>query len=257
MNNKQRYQNWKKARSDKRDQKQQQSQQQQITLHQLQQLNNQQSNSQDESEDEDQQQLNKREERLNDIKLFMIDYGQCDVKKCTGRKMERFKLLTAIKPKVKFQGIIVSANGKKYVSKDDEELLQKGICVIDCSWAKIDEITYVSPNERLLPHMVAVNPVNFGKQFKLSCVEAIAATLALCGRREQADFILSKFTWGENFFKINQDAFDLYSQCQNDKELREAEQKYLEMAKNKENTGQRNYDMPSSSDEEEQEQQIL
>ncbi|CAD8050155.1 unnamed protein product [Paramecium sonneborni] len=94
-----------------------------------------------------------------------------------------------------------------------------------CSWAKIDEITYVSPNERLLPHMVAVNPVNFGKQFKLSCVEAIAATLALCGRREQADYILSKFTWGQNFFKINKDAFDLYSQSQNDKELKDAEQK--------------------------------
>lgn len=93
-------------------------------------------------------------------------------------------MITPIKGKTKFQGIILTANGKKYVSKEDLPLIEKGICVIECSWARIDEITYVAPNERILPHMVAVNPVNFGKKFKLSCVEAIAAALALLGRRE-------------------------------------------------------------------------
>ena len=63
-------------------------------------------------------------------------------------------------------------------------LLEKGICAIDCSWARVDEITVVHPNERILPHMVAVNPVNFGKRFKLTCVEAIAAALRLVGHRE-------------------------------------------------------------------------
>lgn len=46
----------------------------------------------------------------------MIDFAQCDSKKCSGKKMERFKLLTNIKDKEKkkkFRGIVLSAFGKK------------------------------------------------------------------------------------------------------------------------------------------------
>ena len=57
--------------------------------------------------------------------------------------------------------------------------------MIDCSWAKIEEVQVSFRNERLLPHMVAVNPVNYGKKFKLSCAEAIAAALNLIGYVEQ------------------------------------------------------------------------
>jgi pre-rRNA-processing protein TSR3 len=74
--------------------------------------------------------------------------------------------------------VVLSANGKKYVSKEDLELIEQGgLCVVDCSWAKIEEVQINFPNERILPHMVAVNSVNYGKKFKLSCAEAIAAAL--------------------------------------------------------------------------------
>jgi pre-rRNA-processing protein TSR3 len=52
----------------------------------------------------------------------MVDFEQCDSKKCTGKKMERFKLLKNIKDlKKKFKGIVLSAFGKKIVSKEDLE----------------------------------------------------------------------------------------------------------------------------------------
>ena len=71
----------------------------------------------------------------------MIDFNQCDSKKCTGRKMERFNLLKAIKDKKKkFKGVVLSAFGEQPVSKDDLEICSKhGICVIDCSWNRINE----------------------------------------------------------------------------------------------------------------------
>lgn len=120
--------------------------------------------------------------------------------------------------------------------------------MIECSWAHVDEITYVAPNERILPHMVAVNPVNFGKKFKLSCAEAIAASLALLGKQDQAEYILSKFTWGENFFRVNQEVFELYKDCQTHEDLKRAEEQYLASGKEAKNQ-KRTYEMPASDSE--------
>ena len=55
--------------------------------------------------------------------------------------------------------------------------------------------------------MVAVNPVNFGKAYKLSCVEAFAACLYLGGFEKESRFIMDHFKWGEHFFKVNEELF--------------------------------------------------
>lgn len=70
----------------------------------------------------------------------MIDFNQCDSKRCTGRKLLKFKLLKAVPSKKKYRGIVLSAEGKSIVSPEDLNIVKKyGLCVIDCSWNRIEE----------------------------------------------------------------------------------------------------------------------
>ncbi|KAJ3363389.1 ribosome biogenesis protein tsr3 [Kappamyces sp. JEL0680] len=139
--------------------------------------------------------------------VAMWDFNHCDPKRCSGRKLARAGVISELRVGQRFKGIVMSPKGVDMVSPQDRDIVAaNGIAVVDCSWARVDEVPFGkirSPNERLLPYLVAANPVNYGRPYKLNCVEALAACCYIVGLDGIGDQLLSSFGWGHAFWEIN------------------------------------------------------
>jgi pre-rRNA-processing protein TSR3 len=161
------------------------------------------------------------------MELVIYHADQCDPKKCSGRKLARFELarltthINQLKP-----FLVLSPFSEKALSPADKG--GRGLAALDCSWAHAEEVfSHVKLQERALPFLVAANPVNYGKPFKLSTVEALAAGLVILGEPEQAQRILSKFNWGHVFLKLNQEPLAEYAAAADSTEVVKIQAAYL------------------------------
>lgn len=214
-------------------------------------------------ESDDDKNTTEEEERMEieDITypVAMWDLGHCDPKRCSGRKLARFGMVKLLKLGHRFNGMVLTPVGKKCVSPEDASiLLEHGIAVVDCSWAKLQETPFnrmKAAHPRLLPYLVACNPVNYGIPCKLSCVEAFAATMYICGEKLAAALYLSKFKWGKTFININKELLDKYAACKNSTEVVGVQNKYLEELDEEACRERDEIDLPPSESEEEEEEE--
>uniref|UniRef100_A0A803LI51 18S rRNA aminocarboxypropyltransferase n=1 Tax=Chenopodium quinoa TaxID=63459 RepID=A0A803LI51_CHEQI len=151
------------------------------------------------------------------VQLAMWDFGQCDAKRCTGRKLARFNLLKELRVNAGFGGIVLSPVGTHFVSREDYPLIkQRGLAVVDCSWHRLTDVPFAKlccTAPRLLPWLVAANSVNYGRPCELSCVEALAAALLIWGEEETVHLVPGKFKWGHAFLSLNKELLKAYSEC--------------------------------------------
>ena len=125
--------------------------------------------------------------------------------------------------------LILNPLAERILSHDDHNIFVKsGLTILDCSWNHAEEIfTKKFPNSRKLPHLIAANPVNYGKPTKLTSVEALAAAYYLLGYEETSRELLSIFKWGIQFFNLNSNLLRDYANCSSVEEMGNKELKNL------------------------------
>ncbi len=149
---------------------------------------------------------------------------QCDPKRCTGLKLKRHGLARIVE-KIKFlpkRAIVLNPFGEIAFSPADRQRIQdSGLAALDCSWEHAQKVmsTHVKGTSRCLPILIAGNPVNFGKATKLSTVEALAGALYIAGFRDEAERLLSIFTWGHTFLELNAKLLESYATAKDSTEI--------------------------------------
>ncbi|MCY3410030.1 MAG: DUF367 family protein [Candidatus Heimdallarchaeota archaeon] len=165
------------------------------------------------------------------MKVNLIHLDQCDTSKCTGSRLLKFNLVTSLHPNTKHNCIVLSPYTNVALSPADRYIaLKHGILAIDGSWNEINpqQKYFNRGTPRALPLLVAANTINYGKPTKLSCVEALAATLWILGEEGHARKLLEKFKWGEEFIRLNKHRLDGYANCTNSTEIVDKQSEYLQ-----------------------------
>lgn len=70
--------------------------------------------------------------------------------------------------------------------------------------------------------------MNYGKPWRLNCVEALAACFYICGHEDWAKDVLKPFRYGEAFLDINAKVLKRYAACTTEEEVKKAEEEWLE-----------------------------
>ncbi|OTA82167.1 hypothetical protein M434DRAFT_401129 [Hypoxylon sp. CO27-5] len=166
------------------------------------------------------------------FKAACWDLNHCDPKRCSGKKLIRLGLMRDLHLGQRHNGVIITPNGKHKLSPADKELMEQyGAAVVECSWARTNEVQWNKVGgkcERLLPYLVAANTVNYGKPLRLNCVEALAAAFYICGHSDWAEEVLKPFNYGESFLAINSKLLKKYAACADEEAIIKTEQEWME-----------------------------
>ena len=167
------------------------------------------------------------------MKLLVYHANEDDPKKCSAKKLHKFgfvKLETNIR-KMPKDAILLNPFAEKSFSKEDLDIAEKnGIITIDCSWKNAENsFNYLDKRckSRALPFVIAANPVNYGKPFKLTTLEAFAASLYILVKQDRSRELLNLYKWGPHFLELNKEPLEEYRVAKNSTEIIQIMKQYL------------------------------
>ncbi|WP_306053647.1 DUF367 family protein [Natronococcus wangiae] len=155
--------------------------------------------------------------------------GDDDPEKCTARRLEKFDRATLYRNMAQVPyGVVLNPHAERALSPADAGDSLGTLVALDCSWESAEEASFrMNGVHRALPFLVAANPVNYGRPFRLTTAEALAAALCILGDREAAEDLLKPFRWGETFLTLNEEPLRRYSECADSSEVVAVQEEYL------------------------------
>ena len=169
----------------------------------------------------------------NGIRLVIYHANEDDPSKCTAKKLYKFGYAELFKSiyRIPKNMVLLDPYAKKSLSREDMAIAKKnGILAVDCSWKNTEnsfDFLDRKNNSRALPFVIAANPINYGKPFKLSTIEAFATALYILDEQKKAEEILNLYKWGPNFLVLNKNPLEDYKKAATSKEVVEIMKQYI------------------------------
>ena len=176
--------------------------------------------------------MQKEDKALRNPRLYALLLKQDDPRKCTAAKLTRFRSATPLfrVKQIPRKALVLNPFAPSVlVAKDRAVACENGLVAVDCSWEQVGKAFAISlPGYgRRLPTLLAANPVNYGRQRKLSSVEALAGALYILGFKDSASKLLALFKWGPSFLQLNHEPLESYSSSNTVTEMYAAEAEYF------------------------------
>jgi len=162
------------------------------------------------------------------VELHVRYEGDDDPEKCTARGLARADETRLHRSDAETPyGVVLNPHAEVALSPADAD--HERLVALDCSWETAGEARFSLPGEhRALPFLVAANPVNFGRPFRLTTVEALAGALAIFGDRERARDLLAAVGWDDTFLELNDEPLARYADCADSAEVVAVQDEYLD-----------------------------
>ena len=162
------------------------------------------------------------------IPLYAFRDNSCDPRKCTVKRLEKSGLVRVLSKisRIPRNTILLDPAAEQALSPADKPA--RSITALDCSWEVLDTRGISTfRKRRALPFLVAANPVNFGRPWRLTSVEAFAAALIILGEPDQAAVVLATQGWGNRFMELNEEPLSLYARASDSTEVIGIQEHYL------------------------------
>ncbi|MDY6780631.1 MAG: DUF367 family protein [Halobacteria archaeon] len=161
------------------------------------------------------------------MEIHVYREGDDDPDKCTARRLEKDDSVTVHSSYDRLPtGTLLDPFAERALSPADSS----PVVAVDSSWESADTVfddLGRGYERRALPYLVAVNPVNYGKPFRLNTAEAVGAAVYVLGDEELSRRLLSYFSYGETFLQLNREPLERYAECEDSEEVVAVQEEYL------------------------------